>query len=135
MKGHRSFITIQGNTMGLAEMRYTPNGRVVTSFPVGVGGNRAKGVKGVVFRCVAWEDNAERVQEVLNEPGLAVVVTGRITQRARQKNGNIYIDNDLNIDKLLVQKGKAAVSLTEVEIVRSFAKGSESKVGGKSEAD
>lgn len=120
MKGHRTFVTVQGYTMSEAEVRYSPNGKAVASFPVGVGGNREKGVKGVVFRCVAWEDNAWKVQEVVDDKGLAVIVSGRLSQSTSQKNGTIYVNNNLNIDSLMLQGSKDATELKEVEIVRSW---------------
>jgi len=127
MKGFRSMVTIQGYSVGEAEMRYTPNGKAVTSFTIGVGGNKEKGVKGVMIRCMAWEDNAERVLQAVGESGLAVLVSGRLTQRTNSTNGKVYVNNDVNIDKLSVQLKKSDAVLTEVEIVRG--KAAEAKSG------
>lgn len=135
MKGFRSNVIVQGYSVGEAEMRYTPNGKAVTSFTIGVGGNREKNIKGVMIRCIAWEDNAEPVLQAVGEKGLAVLVEGRLTQRTTSNNGKVYVNNDLNIDKLMVQLKKSDTVLANVEIVRSGSKAPGAKAPGAKAED
>jgi single-stranded DNA-binding protein len=121
MKGFRTSVTVQGYSLAEGEMSYTPGGKAVTHIRVAVGGNKEKGIMGVVFRCVAWEDNAERVQKAVSLPGLAVLVTGRLTQRTKTKGDKVYVNNDLNIDQLAVQLQKSDTNLSEIVIERGAA--------------
>jgi single-stranded DNA-binding protein len=121
MKGHRSIVTVQGHTVGEAERRMTPTGKYVTSFTLGVGGNREKHIDGVFIRCLAWDENAELVEKAITRAGQAVTAVGRLSQKARDKDGKIYINNDLNLNLLFVQLDASDTELTEVELVRRDA--------------
>jgi len=127
-------VTFQGYTVGEAEMRFTSTGKAVTSFVIGVGGNKEKGIKGMMVRCMAWEDNAKPVLEAVSESGLAVLVSGRPTQKTKSKNGSVYVNNDLNIDTLSVQLKKSDDAVTEIEIVRSRSAAGSEKVEEKEKA-
>ena len=107
MKGFRSTVLFQGYSVSEAEMRFTPSGKSVTSFTIGIGGNRDKGIKGVMIRCMAWEANAEVVLEAVSAAGLAVVAGGWFTQKTKSHNGTTYINNDVNLDTLSVQLKKS----------------------------
>lgn len=131
MKGWRTSINIKGYTLGEAEMQFTPNGKAVTAFPVAIGGNRERNIKGTIFRCLAWEDNAQIVLDNVMSGGLAVDVTGRLKQSYRQANGHVYINNKIDIDKLVVQTSRESEVMVEVPIVRTGLVKERSEQDGK----
>ena len=122
MKGFRSTAMFQGYSVGEAEMRYTPTGKAVASCTIGVGGNREKGIKGVMIRCIAWEANAELLLKAVGSSGLAVSAGGWLTQKTKSVNGKVYVNNDLNLDSLSVQLSKGNTEVTRIELVRQTAK-------------
>lgn len=116
MKGFRSLSTFQGYTVSEAEMNYSSKGKLVATFVIAVGGNRDKGIKGVLFRCHGYGVGAERVYKAVREKGLAVCVSGKWYQRAVRSGGKLYVNNELNIEKLSVQMRKEDKVLTVVEM-------------------
>lgn len=130
MKGFRSTVVFQGYSVSEAEMRYTPTGKAVTSFTIGIGGNRDKGIKGVMIRCIAWEQNAELVLKAVGEAGLAIVAGGWFTQKAKSHNDKTYINNDLNLDSLAVQLKKSDTVVSVIELIRGAPKVEDAKAEG-----
>lgn len=117
MKGFRSMTTLQGYSVGKAEMGYTRKGKRVATFVIAVGGNKSKGIKGVLFRCHAYGASVERVCRAVSEVGLAVcVVSDNWSERAVKEGNKVYVNNDVNIIKLAVQMRKEDEVLTEVEM-------------------
>lgn len=84
-------VTIIGFVGADPEMRYTPDGRPVTSFSVGVSrtwtaadGERREEVEW--FNVVAWERLAERCKSLLHRDH-QVYVEGRLQTRSWEDNG------------------------------------------------
>lgn len=87
-------LTIVGNTTAPAELRYIPSGSAVASFTVASTprtfdkqSNEWKDGTTLFMRCSAWRELAENVAETLDQKGMRVVVTGRLTQREYEKDG------------------------------------------------
>lgn len=117
MKGFRSSIELWGYTIDNAKKHYTSKGKEVATFVMVVGGNKSKGMKGVLFRCHAYGVCIERVCKAVSEAGLYVhVVSDKPLIRVVRKGSKIYVNNDVNIRKLRVQMRKEDEVLTEVEM-------------------
>ena len=71
-------IVIAGNGGGDPSMRYTPNGKAVTSFSVAVNEGFGENKKTVWFRVSAWDKQAETCNQYLRK-GSKVLVEGRLT--------------------------------------------------------
>ena len=87
-------ITIIGNTTAPAELRFTPTGAAVVNFTVAStprtfdrNSNEWKDGTTLFMRCSAWREMAENIAETLDQKGMRVVVTGRLTQREYEKDG------------------------------------------------
>lgn len=86
-----AIVTIIGNVGKDPEMRYTPNGRPVTTFSVAVNNGRKNPDTGEWtdatdwYRCSVWGDGAERAAEGLRK-GHKVTVWGRLKTREWQAN-------------------------------------------------
>lgn len=122
MKGFRTYIEVGAYTLQGAEMNYTTNGKAVTSFPVAVGGNREKGIRGKVFRCRVWSPNAETVIDKINRAGQAVVVKGRIEERTKESGGKTYVNTNINVDYLEYEAEKGDTHLKLFPMVDGFNK-------------
>lgn len=116
MKGFRTFIVaiVKGYTGSEAEMSYTPRGKAVTKFRLGVGSGEKYPT--IWLTCYVWEEHdAKLAQDVLNRKGLAVEATGRLLNRDFQ--GRHYID--LYVQELKVEQDGVlrSVMLTDVKAV------------------
>ncbi|HUW46864.1 MAG TPA: hypothetical protein VMW50_13880 [Dehalococcoidia bacterium] len=119
MKGFRSLVTFQGYSLGEGFLHYSLRGRKVGSFSLGVGGDKDAVEKGVVIRCHGWGINAERVVKAVCEDGLAVVVSGYLSQYVKalvNDEREVRINNDLYIVGLSVQLKPSDEVLTEVSM-------------------
>ncbi len=70
-------IIIAGNVGRDPEMRYTPEGKAVTSFSVAVSDGFGEKKHTIWFRVSAWEKTAEVVSQYLHK-GSRVLVEGRL---------------------------------------------------------
>jgi single-stranded DNA-binding protein len=115
MQGFRTGMvaTVKGYTGTEAEMSYTPRGKAVTKFRLGVGSGERK--PAVWLTCYVWEEHdATLVQDLVCRKGMAVVATGRLLNRDYQ--GKHYID--LYVSELEVEQDGdlKRVELTDVEV-------------------
>ena len=81
-------ITISGNTVAAADVRFTPAGKAVASFTVAVNERRFdkqsnEWVDGdtTFYPCSAWGQMGENCAETLVGKGMRVLVVGRIKSR------------------------------------------------------
>ena len=100
-------LTIIGNTTAPAELRFTPSGAAVASFTVAStprtfdrNTNEWKDSTTLFMRCSAWRDLAENVAETLDQKGMRVIVTGRLTQREYEKDGQKRTVIELEVDEI-----------------------------------
>lgn len=100
-------ITLVGNLGRDPEMRYTPNGKPVTSLSVAVGHSKPDGNGGWVdegtdwFRVSVWGDRAERAAETLRK-GNKVLVSGRFKSREYDaKDGTTRTSLEITADDVL----------------------------------
>ena len=100
-------LTIVGNTTGPAELRFTPSGAAVVNFTVAStprtfdkNSNEWKDGTTLFMRCSAWREMAENVAESLDQKGMRVVVTGRLTQREYEKDGQKRVAVELEADEV-----------------------------------
>lgn len=116
MKGFRTGIvaTVKGYTGSEAEMSYTPKGKAVTKFRLGVGSGEK--IPTIWLTCYVWEEHdAELVQGIVCKKGMAVVAVGRLLNRDYQ--GKHYID--LYVDELKVEQDGdlKRVMLTDIKVM------------------
>ena len=102
-----TLITICGNTTAPAELRYTPSGAAVANFTVAStprtfdkNSNEWKDGTTLFMRCSAWRDMAENIAETLDQKGMRVIVTGRLTQRSYEKDGQTRTMVELEVDEI-----------------------------------
>ena len=81
-------ITISGNTVAAADVRFTPAGKAVASFTVAVNERRFdkqanEWVDGdtTFYPCSAWGQMGENCAETLVDKGMRVLVVGRLKSR------------------------------------------------------
>ncbi len=96
-------ITICGNAVADAELRFTPSGAAVASFTVAVTPRTKQGESWVdgettFYRCSAWRQMAEQVSETITK-GMRLLVNGRLKTRSYEttegeKRTSIEIDVD-----------------------------------------
>ncbi|MCF2707174.1 single-stranded DNA-binding protein [Arcanobacterium haemolyticum] len=99
-------ITIVGNLTGDPELRYVSSGTPVASFTVASTPrtqNRQTGQwedgEAMFVRCSVWREYAENVAESLSK-GMRVVVTGRMTVRNYEYNGERRTSIELQVDEI-----------------------------------
>lgn len=102
-----TLITICGNTTAPAELRFTPSGAAVANFTVAStprtfdkNSNEWKDGTTLFMRCSAWRDMAENIAETLDQKGMRVIVTGRLTQRSYEKDGQTRTTVELEVDEI-----------------------------------
>jgi single-strand DNA-binding protein len=100
-------ITVIGNTTAPAELRFTPAGAAVVNFTVAStprtfdkNANEWKDGATLFMRCSAWREMAENIAETLDQKGMRVVVTGRLTQREYEKDGQKRVAIELEADEV-----------------------------------
>lgn len=69
-------IILAGNLGRDPEMKFTPDGKAVTTFTLATAGNR-KGEASIWFRVTVWDKQAETAKEYLHK-GAKVLVEGRL---------------------------------------------------------
>ena len=101
-------ITITGNTVAPAELRFTPQGVAAASFTVAV--NERKKVRdewiddgATFYRVTVWRDYAEAVAEALVDKGMRVVVTGKVrTRDYERRDGGKGISLEVTADDVAI---------------------------------
>ena len=100
-------LTIIGNTTGPAEMRFTPSGAAVANFTIAStprtfdrNANEWKDGTTLFMRCSAWRELAENVAETLDQKGMRVIASGRLTQREYEKDGQKRTVIELEVDEI-----------------------------------
>jgi single-strand DNA-binding protein len=100
-------LTIVGNTTAPAELRFTPSGAAVVSFTVAStprtfdrNSNEWKDGTTLFMRVSAWREMAENIAESLDQKGMRVIVTGRLTQREYEKDGQKRVAIELEADEV-----------------------------------
>ena len=86
-----TIITIAGNLVAPAELRFTPSGAAVASFTVASTprtfdkqSQEWRDGETLFLRCSAWREMAENIAESLHEKGTRVIVQGRLVQRSHE---------------------------------------------------
>ena len=99
-------ITIIGNLTGDPELRYVSSGTPVASFTVASTPstlnrqtNQWEDGEAMFVRCSAWKDYAENVTESLAK-GMRVIVTGRMTVRSYEHNGQQRTSIEMQVDEV-----------------------------------
>ena len=101
-------ITIIGNTVAPAELRFTPQGVAAASFTVAVN-ERKKTQDGwtddgaTFYRVTVWRDYAENVADKLAEKGMRVVVAGKVrTRDYERRDGGKGISLEVTADEVAI---------------------------------
>ena len=101
-------ITVVGNTVASAELRFTPSGAAVATFTVAStprtydkATQQWKDGETLFMRCQAWRDIAENVGETLTEKGMRVIVQGRLVQRSFEtRDGDKRTVIEMQVDEI-----------------------------------
>jgi len=104
-------VTLAGNAVADAELRFTPKGSAVASFRVAVN-ERIKNADGTwgdgdttFFTVSAWESMAERVAEQVKK-GTRVIVTGKLKAREYEaKDGTVRTSIDVRAEEVGTSTG------------------------------
>ena len=99
-------ITITGNLTGDPELRYVSSGTPVASFTVASTPrslnrqtNQWEDGEAMFVRCSVWREYAENVAESLSK-GMRVVVSGRMTVRSYEYNGQQRTAIEMQVDEV-----------------------------------
>ena len=101
-------LCIVGNTVGPAEIRFTPSGAAVATFTVAStprtydkSAQQWKDGETLFLRCQAWRDTAENIGETLTEKGMRVIVQGRLVQRSYEtREGEKRTVVEMQVDEI-----------------------------------
>lgn len=101
-------ITISGNTVAAADVRFTPAGKAVASFTVAVNERRFdkqanEWVDGdtTFYPCSAWGQMGENCAETLVNKGMRVIVQGRLKSRSYDdRDGNKRTVFEVDVDEV-----------------------------------
>ena len=100
-------MTIIGNTTAPAELRYISSGMPVANFTVASTPrslnkqtNQWEDGEPMFVRCSVWKEHAENVAETLVTKGMRVVVTGRLTVRSYEYNGQQRTAIEMQVDEV-----------------------------------
>jgi single-strand DNA-binding protein len=86
-------IVLAGNLGKDPEMRYTPDGKAVTSFSVAVSDGFGEYKKTIWFRITTWEKTAESCNSYLKK-GSSVLIEGRLTPDKETGAPRVYQRQD-----------------------------------------
>ena len=113
-------LTIVGNLTGDPELRYVSSGTPVASFTVASTPstlnrqtNQWEDGEAMFVRCSAWKDYAENVTESLAK-GMRVIVTGRLTVRSYEYNGEKRQSIEMQVDEVGPSLRYARAQVTKV---------------------
>ena len=114
-------ITITGNLTGDPELRYVSSGTPVASFTVASTPrslnrqtNQWEDGEAMFVRCSVWREYAENVAESLSK-GMRVVVTGRMTVRSYEYNGQQRTSIEIQVDEVGPSLRYARAQVTRVQ--------------------
>jgi single-strand DNA-binding protein len=115
-------IIIAGNLGRDPEMRYTPDGKAVTSFSVATSRRYKDKNETTWFRCTVWGNQAETASQYLHQ-GSKVLVEGRLTPDQtsgsprvfQRKDGTYGASYEVTVDsfRFLSSKGEDSGSTGE----------------------
>lgn len=99
-------ITLAGNLTADPELRYVASGIPVTTFTVAStpktqnhATQQWEDGEPMFVRCTVWREYAENVAESLNK-GMRVIVTGRLTTRHYEHNGQQRTSLEMQVDEI-----------------------------------
>lgn len=117
-----TIVTIVGNTTAPADLRFTSSGKPVASFTVASTPrtlnrqtNQWEDGEPMFVRCSAWEAHAENIAETLSAKGMRVLVTGRMTVRSYEHNGQQRTSIELQVDEVGPSLRYARAQVTRVQ--------------------
>ena len=113
-------LTIVGNLTGDPELRYVSSGTPVASFTVASTPrslnrqtNQWEDGEAMFVRCSVWREYAENVAESLSK-GMRVIVTGRMTVRSYEYNGQQRTSIEMQVDEVGPSLRYARAQVTRV---------------------
>lgn len=116
---HDNQYSLSGNLTADPELRFTQSGVAVASFTVANTArtfnkdtNEWEDGDTIFMRCSVWRQLAENVAESLQK-GHRVMVTGRLTQREYEKDGQKRIAIDLQVEEVAASLKMATVKITK----------------------
>jgi len=112
-------VQIIGNLGGDPEMRFTPNGNSVTSFPVAVSQNRVDTEGNKVentewFSVITWNKLAETCNQYLSK-GQKVYVEGRLQTRSWEKDEQKHYKTEVIASHVLFLDKKVSSESVDME--------------------
>lgn len=96
-------ITVAGNISQDAEVKFMSNGDPVASFSVA--DNQGKDKQAIFWRCSLFGKRAESLSQYLTK-GQAVTVSGTVTEREYEKDGQKRKAMDIRVNDVALQGGK-----------------------------
>ena len=125
-------ITIVGNLTADPELRYVSSGTPVASFTVASTPrslnrqtNQWEDGEAMFVRCSVWREYGENVAESLTK-GMRVVVTGRLTVRSYEYNGQQRTSIEMQVDEVGPSLRYARAQVTKI----SGGSGGQNRGGG-----
>jgi single-strand DNA-binding protein len=114
-------ITIVGNLVADADLRFTPSGQAVANFRVASTprykdqqtGEWRDG-EGLFLTCNVWRDQAEHCAETLQR-GMRVIVVGRLKQRSYEKDGQKRTVFEVEVDEVGPSLKNATAKVTKTQ--------------------
>lgn len=129
-------ITVVGNLTGDPELRYVSSGTPVASFTVASTPrtlNRQtqqwEDGEAMFIRCSVWREHGENVAESLSK-GMRVLVTGRLTVRSYEYNGQQRTSLEMQVDEIGPSLRYARAQVTKVAGGGNFGGGNSYQGGG-----
>ena len=126
-------ITIVGNLTGDPELRYVASGTPVASFTVASTPrslnkqtNQWEDGEAMFVRCSVWREYGENVAESLSK-GMRVVVTGRLTVRSYEYNGEKRQSIEMQVDEVGPSLRYARAQVTKVPHGQNTAQASQDR--------
>ena len=114
-------LTIVGNLTGDPELRYVSSGTPVASFTVASTPrslnrqtNQWEDGEAMFVRCSVWREYAENVAESLSK-GMRVIVTGRMTVRSYEYNGQQRTSIEMQVDEVGPSLRYASAKVTRAQ--------------------
>ena len=124
-------ITIVGNLTSDPELRYVASGTPVASFTVASTPrnlnkqtNQWEDGEAMFVRCSVWREYGENVAETLTK-GMRVVVTGRLTVRSYEYNGEKRQSIEMQVDEVGPSLRYARAQVTKVPHGQNTAQASQ----------
>ena len=129
-------ITIVGNLTTDPELRYVSSGTPVASFTVASTPrslnrqtNQWEDGEAMFVRCSVWREYGENVAETLTK-GMRVVVTGRLTVRSYEYNGEKHQRIEMQVDEVGPSLRYARAQVTKVPHGQNTSQASQDRFSG-----